>query len=1140
MPKPSYSYTKILKSKQPVNNASVPETKSVKQDFSFSNDSHWPTLGESLPLYKTPEKNSKASKTEKRDSNPWVKKSNESSPTKFLTKNPWQEKGMAEQATDAFIQHKTTETNSPLKSPGKNTSPQQERSKPEHNRDASVRPKSIETNNSTKKFANISGVTRQERSTAEQFTGDSVRSRITGGNSKAHENSVKTKQSHTQRKAETNSRSDHNAIENKKPNLPKDKSNEYNQEPRSQKSYAKTATNTDVKEIHKQNQEGTQAKQNTEQNDSDLFQWQVIGEKKNKIKKPKIKPEDELGDSAQFPKLVRGDGNKHRVLPDKPAQDDKIRENQENINKKKYVDVPKGKGANSTSTREASEGAIRKDTKTLKPSQKEKKKPRPTRVTSLANCSNKKEIRANPKAAITSNTAEAAAAAAPKPLSEEALQKKLAFKLMKKEEKMRKREMKILQARMASRDTKVSVISSVFLEKTQATNKTSMQPSNQINLTFEEYPSLQMQRKVTKRDLPQTPRSLPSHTDTCRYSPSLTPGTSDHQASPSLQTTTEISQNSDNKLAGVTKTSQKVRQKSDDLLSGLLPINASDDDDDDGGGLEQAAVTYRKALLSAKAIKVAKQDTMHSEPPAKTLMDVSPPKKQIRTKDPLTLNLQALAAKCRKNKKREAAYLEEKYLSAKRKDDRDDEFPARKPGSSVLPKVAGVVAKRGKINTKKPKKRKISRVMKCKIEKRQKEAVAMQLLLAQINARQQEQQQELSEALSTANNENENPTVVKTAVNSDTNEPPHTTTQTETTLDSNTQESSEARIGDSATSEPPNTATKTETDKEGERKACKAEDGKKQESDQEKNEGRTEDNDENKENSSKSSNINPQLVKTPSDDKPKIIWKIKETQEAIAQDSTPALDKTSNSDTSTEGKETTQQSSDEPKSFQSPAQLQLLANDPLVVKKASELLEILKAESKPVGPREYCHQVVTPEVNAVAKELILTLMAFQKRHYQRDPTKARIRKRYVCGLKETTKLMGKMSCVIMAPNIQQCEGPGSLDDTVEKLLNQAEKLKVPVVFALSTKEMKYLCRKSSRKVSCFGIINYQGAQDIFQRLMQLMPEAQKQYQELVASGQCSLPKDGEDEEEEEEEGEPLKKDLTSEIVNRTKSLLMAP
>lgn len=57
--------------------------------------------------------------------------------------------------------------------------------------------------------------------------------------------------------------------------------------------------------------------------------------------------------------------------------------------------------------------------------------------------------------------------------------------------------------------------------------------------------------------------------------------------------------------------------------------------------------------------------------------------------------------------------------------------------------------------------------------------------------------------------------------------------------------------------------------------------------------------------------------------------------------------------------------------------------------------------------------------------------------------------------------------------------------------------------------------------------------------MQLMPEAQKQYQELVASGQCTLPKEGEDEEEE-EEGEALKKDLTAEVVNHTKSLLMAP
>lgn len=39
----------------------------------------------------------------------------------------------------------------------------------------------------------------------------------------------------------------------------------------------------------------------------------------------------------------------------------------------------------------------------------------------------------------------------------------------------------------------------------------------------------------------------------------------------------------------------------------------------------------------------------------------------------------------------------------------------------------------------------------------------------------------------------------------------------------------------------------------------------------------------------------------------------------------------------------------------------------------------------------YIHQVVTPEVNEVAKELMKSLIAFQARHYQREPVKARIK-----------------------------------------------------------------------------------------------------------------------------------------------------
>lgn len=63
-------------------------------------------------------------------------------------------------------------------------------------------------------------------------------------------------------------------------------------------------------------------------------------------------------------------------------------------------------------------------------------------------------------------------------------------------------------------------------------------------------------------------------------------------------------------------------------------------------------------------------------------------------------------------------------------------------------------------------------------------------------------------------------------------------------------------------------------------------------------------------------------------------------------------------------------------------------------------------------------------------------------------------------------------------------------------------------------------------------------QDLFKRLMELLPEAQKQYQELVSCGQCSVPKEGDDDDDEEEEGkQEVKKDLTEEIITRTNALL---
>ncbi|XP_037800513.1 microtubule-associated protein futsch-like [Penaeus monodon] len=211
----------------------------------------------------------------------------------------------------------------------------------------------------------------------------------------------------------------------------------------------------------------------------------------------------------------------------------------------------------------------------------------------------------------------------------------------------------------------------------------------------------------------------------------------------------------------------------------------------------------------------------------------------------------------------------------------------------------------------------------------------------------------------------------------------------------------------------------------------------------------------------------------------------------------------------------------------------LLANldDPELAKRCSELAQEIKIMAHPVHKmsfREYCDHMITPEVDSAAKKLVTMLVRFQERQYQRDPMKAKVRRRYVCGLKEATKLMTKMSCVIVAPDIQRSRGPGLLDEVVAKMLNRARESGVPLIFALSLKNLGKLCHKSV-PVSCIGIINYQGAQDVFNQLMELVPAAKAKYQALVNTGLCTVPAEAEglSDEEKEPEGSSLKDAVTS-------------
>jgi selenocysteine insertion sequence-binding protein 2 len=87
----------------------------------------------------------------------------------------------------------------------------------------------------------------------------------------------------------------------------------------------------------------------------------------------------------------------------------------------------------------------------------------------------------------------------------------------------------------------------------------------------------------------------------------------------------------------------------------------------------------------------------------------------------------------------------------------------------------------------------------------------------------------------------------------------------------------------------------------------------------------------------------------------------------------------------------------------------------------------------------YCAQVISPDLNAAVVECIGELKRFQDRAYAKDPIKAKMRRRLVFGLREVAKAvqLGHAKAVVVAPNIEQTESEGGLDDMLGRGLHSS-------------------------------------------------------------------------------------------------------
>ncbi|XP_069736016.1 selenocysteine insertion sequence-binding protein 2 isoform X2 [Phaenicophaeus curvirostris] len=150
--------------------------------------------------------------------------------------------------------------------------------------------------------------------------------------------------------------------------------------------------------------------------------------------------------------------------------------------------------------------------------------------------------------------------------------------------------------------------------------------------------------------------------------------------------------------------------------------------------------------------------------------------------------------------------------------------------------------------------------------------------------------------------------------------------------------------------------------------------------------------------------------------------------------------------------------------------------------------------------RDYCSQVLSKEVDNCVTDLLKELVRFQDRLYQKDPVKAKIKRRLVMGLREVLKhlKLKKLKCVIISPNCEKIQSKGGLDETLHNIIDCACAQNIPFVFALNRKALGR-CVNKAVPVSVVGIFSYDGAQDHFHRMVQLTTEARKAYKDMIAA-----------------------------------------
>lgn len=72
----------------------------------------------------------------------------------------------------------------------------------------------------------------------------------------------------------------------------------------------------------------------------------------------------------------------------------------------------------------------------------------------------------------------------------------------------------------------------------------------------------------------------------------------------------------------------------------------------------------------------------------------------------------------------------------------------------------------------------------------------------------------------------------------------------------------------------------------------------------------------------------------------------------------------------------------------------------------------------------------------------------------------------------------------------------NLDDIIENIKTICKDQQIPVVFAFRRRELAYFLYKKA-SISCIGILDYDGARDVFAQVIEALKNAHEMYESLL-------------------------------------------